>query len=430
MRLVMTLLVSNEEEELLDALLRYHYAQGVSFIMATAHRAPERTLELLDRYARKGKLDLRQEVGRDVRQREWVTGMARRAASDFEADWVINADADEFFWPERGTLVDVFAAIPERYHTLACPLCHFVPQRTESGFFADRMVIRETVSRKKSGWFGAGISDAEIEAKLGVPASELSARLARGAQIEFKTAHRARPDIVVGGGNHRVRGEGLVPVPAAWRPVTVLHFPMRRYDQYEAKIVQKGRAARNSPHHVLRRHLYSLYEQGRLRAYYEDQLVDRTELEAGVRAGRLVIDHRLRRFLADLRTSDSGDRRSGSSDERPDGVFSDTGGPLAWPDEPRRVAELRAELARTLYGREFDPLTRRVQALQGKLCRDREQRRRLRRKVRHFRAKARRRKKRITAIESSIWSRAGARVRRLGRRARSQPTKPAQAGER
>jgi hypothetical protein len=42
----------------------------------------------------------------------------------------------------------VFKAIPERFDTLAMPLCHFLPRREETGYFADRWVIRQTVSVK------------------------------------------------------------------------------------------------------------------------------------------------------------------------------------------------------------------------------------------------------------------------------------------
>ena len=57
--------------------------------------------------------------------------MARLAATDFGADWVVNADADEFWWPRGGTLKDVFGAVPERYGVVRGCWRHFFSARTE-----------------------------------------------------------------------------------------------------------------------------------------------------------------------------------------------------------------------------------------------------------------------------------------------------------
>jgi len=48
-------------------------------------------------------------------QSEWVTRMARLAAAEHDADWVINCDVDEFYWPDGGDLKEVLAAIPPEY---------------------------------------------------------------------------------------------------------------------------------------------------------------------------------------------------------------------------------------------------------------------------------------------------------------------------
>ena len=90
MKMVMTLLV-RDECDILDAHLRYHLERGVDFVIATDHRAGDGTTEILRGYERDGHLHLIRESGDAVQQAHWVTRMARLAANDFGADWVINA---------------------------------------------------------------------------------------------------------------------------------------------------------------------------------------------------------------------------------------------------------------------------------------------------------------------------------------------------
>src|SRR5204862_8006505 len=84
------------------------------------------------------------------------------------------------------------------------------------------------------------------------------------------------------------------PLPAT----TILHFPVRSYEQIERKIVLGGQAyARNRelPPEVGEtwRRLYALYLEGGLPEWYAEQLP-----EPG--SGRYVEDDRLRDFLREL----------------------------------------------------------------------------------------------------------------------------------
>ncbi len=141
MRLVMTLLARNEAD-VVDAQLAFHLHAGVDHVIAMDNASSDGTTEILERYERAGLLRLIREPGDDMRQDEWVTRMARLAATEHGADWVINADADEFWWPRGGSLKDVLATVPERYGVVRGCWRHFLPRPDDGSFFAERMTVR------------------------------------------------------------------------------------------------------------------------------------------------------------------------------------------------------------------------------------------------------------------------------------------------
>ena len=103
MTLVMTLL-ARDEIDVVDAWLAFHLNAGVDLVIATDNLSQDGTTEVLEEYARSGHVHLIREPGEDLRQDEWVTRMARLAATQYSADWVINSDADEFWWPRGPSL--------------------------------------------------------------------------------------------------------------------------------------------------------------------------------------------------------------------------------------------------------------------------------------------------------------------------------------
>ncbi len=105
MKLVMTLLV-RDEQDILRENLDFHLANGVDEIILMDNRSVDGTAEIAREYERAGYLHYMFQPQDDYSQGRWVTQMARRAVDELRADWVINNDADEFWWPHSGSLKD------------------------------------------------------------------------------------------------------------------------------------------------------------------------------------------------------------------------------------------------------------------------------------------------------------------------------------
>jgi len=272
MKVVMTLL-ARDEADVVENWLDFHLAAGADFVVATDNRSQDGTTEILERYARGGHVHLIRESGEDLRQDEWVTRMARLAATDFGADWVINSDADEFWWPRGESLGDVLAAVPVRYGTVTAFLRVFVPRPGE-GPFAERMTVRFSAL--------APIND---PASLYKPIR--------------KVVHRGHPEIRLTRGNHALVDSPFAPL-RGWFPIEVFHFPLRTPAQTAHKAELQGTAFAR---HIERaptayhRNMFEALGSGRIRDYYEALVVDDDELERGRASGRLVDDTRLRDAL-------------------------------------------------------------------------------------------------------------------------------------
>jgi hypothetical protein len=276
-KVVMTLLV-RDEADIVDAQLAFHLHAGVDFVIATDNGSTDGTLEILERYRRAGVLHLLHETGDDMRQQEWVTRMARLAATDFGADWVINADADEFWWPRGGTLDEVLALVPERFGVVRGCWRHFLPRADGSGAFWERMTVR-----------------------LCVPGPPGDKRTVYHAHQ--KVAHRAHPRVEVDAGNHDVRDAGLEPL-RGWHPIEVLHFSVRSVEQLDRK--SAGGWVRNPVEEFVeyQARLEDARRMGNVEALYDDYAVSDESLSRGLASGTLAIDTRLREVLRTLRAGD------------------------------------------------------------------------------------------------------------------------------
>ena len=277
MKLVMTLLV-RDEADVVDAQISYHLHAGVDHVIAMDNASSDGTTEILERYERAGCLSLLREPADDMRQDEWVTRMARLAATEHAADWVVHSDADEFWWPRGGSLKDVLAIVPDRYGVVRGCWRHFLPRPDDGSFFAERMTVR-----------------------LATPAHPGDKETIFHAHQ--KVAHRAHPEVEVERGNHDAEAPGLEPL-RAWHPLEVLHFSFRSMAQLDRKA--RGHWLRSPTYEPTRHRLLldEAFRNGRLAAFYDEHAVDDEALARGLAEGGLAVDTRLRDALRAVRRRD------------------------------------------------------------------------------------------------------------------------------
>lgn len=276
MKLVMTLLV-RDEEDILRENIEFHLAHGVDFILATDNLSEDSTQEILFDYQQQGVLKYIFESEDNYLQTKWVTRMARMAKTDYEADWVINCDADEFWYPEsHKSLKHILEDIPNEVHGLSVERYNFLPLIPERRPFYLSMIFREVQSLNH----------------LGKP-------------LPPKTCHRGFEDIIVRQGNHIIRFEsGRKPVVLETKAISILHFPIRSQNQMTNKIIKGGRAYERSNLNprigAAWRELYQTYKDEGLESYFQENLYTQNELTALLSSGQVIQDTRLRDELKRL----------------------------------------------------------------------------------------------------------------------------------
>jgi hypothetical protein len=190
------------------------------------------------------------------------------AANEYRARWVINSDADEFWWPRGVSIKEALTRVPPRFGVVRAHVRNFVPLRDDAGTFSERMTVRLAAA--------APIND---------PATPF--------RPVVKVAHRGHPAVVVAeGGSHQVFGLPWGTLDS-WSPLEILHFPLRTRKQCAGKYRKTWTGWETNLRADLARARQSSLEPER-KGVWERVALDKAEIDRGLAEGWLVSDTRLR----------------------------------------------------------------------------------------------------------------------------------------
>ncbi|GGF42611.1 hypothetical protein GCM10011519_15600 [Marmoricola endophyticus] len=278
MKLVATMMV-RDEVDIVAATIEHHLDQGVDLIIVTDNASVDGTTEVLQRYADAGHVELHHDPEHRKQHGEVVTTMARRAATEHGADWVLNIDADEFtVAADRDlTVREALEQLPKALASFSAPVTNLVGPPARRGGGVGRLLWRDERTEEQ-------IREVGIH-----------------AQPSPNAIHIGAPKITVRQGNHFVsRKSRGCPMPAY--ALEVLHLPWRSWEQFERKVMHAGRGYDASPtlrpsrnHHGMAD--YRRAKQGRLVQSFLLRMPQVADLEAGDGFTR---DDWLATYLTDL----------------------------------------------------------------------------------------------------------------------------------
>lgn len=274
MKLAMTVMV-RDEADIIRPMIEHHLDQGVDVLIVTDNGSVDGTAEILAEFAERGLIELRHDPVQRKQQGSVVTGMARDAATGYQADWVINADADEF-WITRDpglTLKEAFEHIDPAIRTFTVPVVDMSGPAAMVGTGLQRLIYRDERTVEQLNAVGLH------------------------AHSTPDAVHVGDPSVEVVQGNHFVNLESAGEPDPAFE-LEVLHYPWRSWEQFSRKVENAGRAYESNPeltpspnHHGMRD--YRRLLGGTLLASYLVRNPTAQELADGLESGAFRLERRI-----------------------------------------------------------------------------------------------------------------------------------------
>ena len=251
LKLAMTLLVKNEEK-LIEKNIRFHYAMGVNIFVITLHNSTDNTLNIVNKLKSEGipiEIIIANEKG--YFQAKRVHKMIKIAQKKYKADWIINADADEFYYSKDLNLRKSIIKY-ESGNVIKLDSTFSFPDGKE-----DRLLNPYFITNNIPKFWLNLYPDISCNGRY------------VGRNSCPKVIHTTKNYIRILPGNHNVNMLFKKVIPTD--EIILYHFSDGSYQDFEEKVIRyiDTFAAEENTSGVHVKHMIDLYKQGKLKEFYD-----------------------------------------------------------------------------------------------------------------------------------------------------------------
>ena len=270
-RLAMTIL-ARDEADIIEDNIRFHANAGVERFVVTDNSSLDGTREILEELSREFEIKIFDEPSHTIDQDRWVTRMANWLKENDGCDWIINNDADEFWYTGADNLRE---GILETLHSNASDTGVLICGRQ------NMIASKETTGKQDYIFYHNNYAVlSNLIPDCGETAwSEKSGNIVI-RKLPGKVITRLEGLKSIGMGNHAAAHLGS---ESDCRNIEIFHYPIRSYEQFQKKVVNYGssleknkRFAPGISSHL--RHWYECHKAGTLREQYDLFVLPEKEL--------------------------------------------------------------------------------------------------------------------------------------------------------
>lgn len=256
-KLIMTIVVRNEDS-IIEKHIRFHKEMGIDGFIVTSHNSNDRTNEILEKLKQEGLvLDIIYKKTPEHQHHIWVNDMIKLAKRKYKTDWIINADADEFYYSKdlnlKKSILEYNTINP---NVLIVDSTFLFPDDREDFLNCPYFITKPFQ---------------EFEAEMLNIKQNNNMQLFIGSQGCTKVIHKIKGYKKIYDGNHSVkmyRQKQIYPTN-----IILYHFHIKNYYEYERKVLRWIDSAHYMPQGVGEhmKRMIMLYKENKLKEQYDIQ---------------------------------------------------------------------------------------------------------------------------------------------------------------